>query len=402
MAPGPMRLLLRLLPRKAVLAVLILATLALWLSSWSMMIARLPGRDHAGLLAVGGGSSSSLSASDVVSSLRRGGDDAVRQRSSGVAEDPTRENRTQPLGPVVSFAIRVARALIYVARGGSCLSAVRGQHTPRTGSSNSSHEVPRRHGVVFLNTRKHFSWHNTSVRNKRQYCERHGYFCHDGSNAASKAPRGKGGGGTELKVKASAWHEATKLKVLTARAAAEACPDCEWILYLDIDTVIMNLDVSITDLLGEHAGGDAFFLVAADSLSLNTGAWLVRNDDRGLGFLRAWEERQPRFRTNQQALNSLYNERRRLSGQACEMRDDDLSSPSSVKPCLSGAPVPGVAVVPLCRLASWGGLEWAPGTMLPFWSGAFVEGDFSVHFAGIGARKKVNMERALSGWQFWQ
>ena len=160
----------------------------------------------------------------------------------------------------------------------------------------------------------------------------------------------------------------------------------------------MNDAITITQLL-KGVPSDAYFVIAADASTLNTGSWLVKNNEKGKALLQEWARLQPNFKTNQQAFNALYNARARVEGYACKVDESDRSSSSSVRACIEEGPVRGIAVVPLCSIGSWGGLEW--NGLRPYTQGMYVDGDFAVHFAGRGDKKAEDIKKALGGESFW-
>ena len=291
-------------------------------------------------------------------------------------------------GAAATVTISVARSVGGLIRP-SCY--LKGGEPLRPASGRSSD-----FGLAFYDTRKHLAYREASVENKLEYCEAHGYFCYDGSDAAtSDATSYLKRSNVKEKEKITMYTASLSAKVNVVLRALEKCPHCEWVLFTDIDLIIMNFGISIPELLRGIAADD-YFVIAADSLTLNTGSWLVRNSEKGKELLREWARMQVNYKTNQQAFNALYNARAECKGKD---KVEDLSHSGSVVACIN-THVPGIAVVPLCGIGSWGGLEWSKGGV-PYMQGMYVDGDFAVHFAGRGAEKVKLIAQALGGEHFW-
>jgi galactosyl transferase GMA12/MNN10 family len=105
--------------------------------------------------------------------------------------------------------------------------------------------------------------------NKETYCQKHGYHCFDGSDHhdASRPP---------------AWS-----KIRAVQALLDGPEQCDWVLWMDADTVIMNSDVRIEDFLPADATQD--LLVASDKGGgYNSGVFFFRNSAWSRQFLDEW------------------------------------------------------------------------------------------------------------------
>lgn len=230
--------------------------------------------------------------------------------------------------------------------------------------------------------------------------------------------------------------------------------ELEWILFLDIDTVIKNKEENLSDLVERLVSyrrnvpaelqssqpafsilaRDVFFIVGEEDISaVNSGVFLVRNNPQGLAFVVRWREKfLSQFRTDQQALNSAITQqirdlpvvRNELQGSLdtlCPLvgKEADLKTASSVKYCSElKACIPGVVVTKLCGLSSWGGIglkgqvdqgskrsESFIGRYFRFldyidFAQLYLEGDFVVHFAGQES-KLGQMKKAIHNLPFF-
>jgi hypothetical protein len=107
------------------------------------------------------------------------------------------------------------------------------------------------------------TWHN-----KMQYAAKNGYDLYDGSNwiDTSRPP---------------AWSKIQAVKHLLTDEG------CDWVMWADADTVIMNSDVRIEGFLPEDPNKD--LLVGSDNGGgYNSGVFLVRNTPWALKFLDDW------------------------------------------------------------------------------------------------------------------
>jgi hypothetical protein len=105
-------------------------------------------------------------------------------------------------------------------------------------------------------------------QNKFEYAAKNGYVLYDGSNwiDTSRPP---------------AWSKIQAVKHLLTNKG------CDWVMWADADTVIMNSDVRIEDFLPEDPTKD--LLVGSDNGGgYNSGVFLVRNTPWALKFLDDW------------------------------------------------------------------------------------------------------------------
>jgi hypothetical protein len=103
--------------------------------------------------------------------------------------------------------------------------------------------------------------------NKQNYAEKHGYDLFDESKSldTSRPP---------------SW---SKIKAVQRLLTEE---QCDWVFWLDADTVIMNSDIRIEEFL--PVDGPDFIVTPEKRNHINAGAWLIRNTPWAHEFLNTW------------------------------------------------------------------------------------------------------------------
>lgn len=103
--------------------------------------------------------------------------------------------------------------------------------------------------------------------NKQAYAEKHGYDLFDESKFldTSRPP---------------SW---SKIKAVQRLLNEE---NCDWVFWLDADTVIMNSDIRIEEFL--PIDGPDFLVAPEKNDKINAGAWLIRNTPWAHEFLNTW------------------------------------------------------------------------------------------------------------------
>jgi galactosyl transferase GMA12/MNN10 family len=108
-----------------------------------------------------------------------------------------------------------------------------------------------------------------TLSNKELYCQKHGYHFFDGSDHydPSRPP---------------AWS-----KIRAVQALLDGSERCDWVLWMDADTVIMNSNARIENFLPADPTKD--LLVASDKGGgYNSGVFFFRNSDWSKQFLDEW------------------------------------------------------------------------------------------------------------------
>ena len=103
--------------------------------------------------------------------------------------------------------------------------------------------------------------------NKVSYCERHGYQLFNESLSLDRS-------------RPPSW---SKIRAAQRLLQNE---DCDWVFWMDADTVIMNSTIRIEDFL-PSADVD-LVLTQQKGASWNAGAWLIRKSEWSLAFLDHW------------------------------------------------------------------------------------------------------------------
>lgn len=135
----------------------------------------------------------------------------------------------------------------------------------------------------------------TLYKNKKVYCEKHGYKLHyatDGGNqvsgldmiALSKPPV------PESKV-IIGWG-----KIYLMKDAMEKYPEAEWIFNADCDTMITNMEIKLEDIIKDQTHSNTHILVPSDNGGINCGVMMVRNSPIGRAFLNTVIAGEPLYR----------------------------------------------------------------------------------------------------------
>ena len=104
--------------------------------------------------------------------------------------------------------------------------------------------------------------------NKQSYCQKHGYQLFDESNYLDQS-------------RPPSWS-----KIVAARRLLTQ-EECDWVFWIDADTVIMNSNKRIEDFLPTNSNIDLLITEQKGS-SWNAGAWLIRNTPWSLQYLDHW------------------------------------------------------------------------------------------------------------------
>ena len=105
--------------------------------------------------------------------------------------------------------------------------------------------------------------------NKQHYCDKHGYqlFNESAQLDTSRPP---------------SW---SKIRAAHRLLTEE---DCDWVYWMDADTVIMNSDKRIEEFLPTPETGIDLVIARQKGPSWNAGAWLLRRSAWSLHFLEQW------------------------------------------------------------------------------------------------------------------
>jgi hypothetical protein len=123
----------------------------------------------------------------------------------------------------------------------------------------------------------------TLHKNKKLYCEKHGYHLHYANDAGAKVagfPMQPGLPPVKDTHMSIGWG-----RIYLMKEAIEKYPKTEWIFSTDCDVMITNMDVKIEDIVAKHANKNTHVMIPTDCNGINCGNMLVRNTPIGKGFL---------------------------------------------------------------------------------------------------------------------
>jgi hypothetical protein len=124
----------------------------------------------------------------------------------------------------------------------------------------------------------------TLHKNKKQYCEKHGYQLHYASDGGASIA------GKPMMARPNPPIPDTHIpmgwaKIFVIRKIMQQHPEVEWIFNTDTDVMITNMDVKIEDIIKEHASSNIHILIPADCNGINCGNMLIRNNAIGKAFI---------------------------------------------------------------------------------------------------------------------
>tara|TARA_X000000368_G_scaffold399904_1_gene371311 strand:- start:6 stop:773 length:768 start_codon:yes stop_codon:yes gene_type:complete len=139
--------------------------------------------------------------------------------------------------------------------------------------------------VVSVNDQKYkplADW--TVFKNKKVYCERHGYVLkhyEDGAESLVGKPMRAGNPPIPKDHLPIGW-----AKVYAMKDAFEKYPDCEWIFNTDCDVMITNMTIKLEDIVNECTkDANVHVIIPADCNGINCGNMFIKNSPIGKAFL---------------------------------------------------------------------------------------------------------------------
>jgi len=139
--------------------------------------------------------------------------------------------------------------------------------------------------VVSVNDEKYkplADW--TVFKNKKVYCERHGYVLkhyEDGAESLVGKPMRAGNPPIPEDHLPIGW-----AKVYAMKDAFEKYPDCEWIFNTDCDVMITNMTIKLEDIVNECTkDANVHVIIPADCNGINCGNMFIKNSPIGKAFL---------------------------------------------------------------------------------------------------------------------
>lgn len=124
----------------------------------------------------------------------------------------------------------------------------------------------------------------TLHKNKKIYCEKHGYKLHYTDDLGEKAS----GGMRQIPGNPPIPDGACPCgwgKIFVMLDAMKLYPTAEWLFSIETDAMITNMDIRLEDIVSKHADPNAHVLICADCNGINCGVMLVRNSPIGKAFL---------------------------------------------------------------------------------------------------------------------
>lgn len=241
-------------------------------------------------------------------------------------------------------------------------------HSKVNGSTGSNRKL--RIGMLMLYSNEDGNWGdklmNAVIQNREHYCAKHNYVLVTANDLIEKS-------------RPTAW---SKL-----RAMDHFLHRFDYLMYIDMDIVIMNPDIPLTLFIDTSPQSD--FIMTEDWNGVNTGAWIAKNTPFAHWFLQtAWNQTQliPKtsfdgknhpFEYEQRSFHFLLHTPIWQQRQLPRYRGD------------SHALQQHFFILPQCSFNSY--------IMYPYyWQGDrekshFADGDFLVHFAGKKGRVKTNL-----------
>lgn len=158
----------------------------------------------------------------------------------------------------------------------------------------------------------------------------------------------------------------------------------EWIMWIDADAIFTDSGKTIESVIQE-SGSDNFLIISHDygDTCLNTGIWLIKNDDRGRKFIELVKKTFPYFKANQ------YPEQQAVQDLVYGFVDENTLNTKSIGPyanrtCNDTTIIPGVNVVRQRALNSYY-TNYAVGAERSSWQA----GDYIAHVAAGGDKRSL-------------
>ena len=117
------------------------------------------------------------------------------------------------------------------------------------------------------------------LTSKKGYCDKNGYnlYIDDGTDMPQLKFQA---GNPPLK---SGYMPIGYAKFFTIKNALKKFPETQWLFFTECDVMITNFSVLLENIV--HGADDIHFMISADLNGLNTGNFLVRNSEIGIGFM---------------------------------------------------------------------------------------------------------------------
>ena len=123
----------------------------------------------------------------------------------------------------------------------------------------------------------------TAIKNKKAYCEKHGYIFHhvtDAGESLCGKPLKAGNPPIEQGFSPLGWG-----KVYEMKDVMDKYPETPWVFNTDTDAMITNMDRKLEDIIKICAEQNTHIIIPADINGINCGNMFVKNSDIGRAFL---------------------------------------------------------------------------------------------------------------------
>eukprot|EP01090_Pellita_catalonica_P023220 TRINITY_DN9403_c0_g1_i1.p1 TRINITY_DN9403_c0_g1~~TRINITY_DN9403_c0_g1_i1.p1 ORF type:complete len:327 (+),score=25.90 TRINITY_DN9403_c0_g1_i1:100-1080(+) len=229
------------------------------------------------------------------------------------------------------------------------------------------------------------TWVQHSMENKRRYAEKHGYTFMDWSQACGTEQRKL----EEITAITRKRHPEKKMKGrrsnwMKVDLVERNLNRFDWLMYLDIDTWIMNDNIKLEQLLRGSSNDN--MVLSRDGCGVNTGVWLMRNCAASRKLLKKWKKwrTNPIYYKDQRAFTQTYNMMAGDWGGKLNMSDDSNVGRISPKK------VAGIKILRACSMNCVPGVKWTEE--------GYVFGDFLIHLFGLRVpQKSAVMEDLYKG-----
>jgi len=136
----------------------------------------------------------------------------------------------------------------------------------------------------------------TLHKNKKQYCEKHGYVLHyasDGGTSVAGKPMMAGFDPSKITDEyiPMGWGKAFVIK-----QAMQKYKDAEWIFNTDCDVMITNMETKVEDIIKKYATPNTHIMIPADCNGINCGNMIIRNSPIGKAFINTIISGMPLYR----------------------------------------------------------------------------------------------------------
>jgi hypothetical protein len=180
-------------------------------------------------------------------------------------------------------------------------------------------------------------------------------------------------------------------------AVQDALRACEWVVWMDADTLVMNDSIRLETLLPAHTGSDgnsdgsrggdgnddegAALLITRDVTGFNSGVWAARNCKWTRALLTRWRSLAPQFVTPPGSTKSGDNDA--LKHLLAQLPPAEMKTRVRVPPqCLLNSYVWQRASTTSTWVALKQWLRWHRHADV-MQEGAYLRGDFVAHLAGV-------------------